>query len=90
MPVGRRRAPDVLLERGAEAVKARPGPVGLQLDHVRGQLVGPGDLAHLDLDLDLVATADGAQELVRDRTHRQRLGIDDRVLDLDAMGLEQA
>ncbi len=81
-------AADVLLEHGAQAVEVRARAASLHLDDVQGQLVGPGDVA--EVDLALVSAGHGAQQDIRHGTHRQRLGIDDHVLDLDAEGLEQA
>jgi hypothetical protein len=79
--------PDMFLEHGVQPVQRGRGPVGLQLDDVAGQLVGPRQRSHLDLGF---GRAGGAlEEEIGNRAHGKRLRIDDHVLQLDPDPLEE-
>ena len=62
--------------------------VGLELDQMQGELVRPAERAPIDLHL--VGAGHLFEELVGNRPHREALGVDDHVLDLDAEAFEQS
>jgi len=78
---------DVACERGVEAAEPARRPVGLQLDHVVDELVGPRQVALLDLG-DIVA-GHREENLVGGGEHVERVGVDDHVLELDPEAFEE-
>ena len=82
------REPYVVGERLAEARERRPRPVALELDDVQRELVVPRDVAVRELVGQLAGGR--LEELVGGRRHVEALAVDEHVLDLEAVGREQA
>jgi hypothetical protein len=75
------------LERFGQPLELPGGPIRLHLQHVQGQLVGPGDPVQFHFGGGLAGH--GLHEAVRHRAHVQALGVHDDVLDLDPVALEE-
>ena len=88
-PRAERREPGVdrahlVLEAGRQEFERRLRAGVLELDEVEHDLVGPGVAAAPDLG----AAAGRLQQGVGDRHHRERVAVDDHVLELDAVAGE--
>ncbi len=81
------RERDVVGERAAEAGQAPARAVAVELEHVQRELVVPRDVAVRELFDELAR--DGLEQLVGGRRDVERLGVDEHVLDLDAVRVEQ-
>ncbi len=79
---------DFALELICEPDERVDRAVGLELDQMERQLVGPAHVAALDIAHD--GTGLGFEQPVGNGTNDERLGIDDHVLELDPDRLEQA
>jgi hypothetical protein len=77
----------MILKGAFKAGQGRCGAVGLELDHVEDQLVGPGQWAHVDLRNGFPGLA--GQNTVHYRKDIQGFGLDHHVLQLNAVALKE-